>query len=156
MTERDDKPKAADPEIPFVDKKGMFGTSPIDKELTDEEVAFLTSRTAPRVNLTKSRRKVVRYINVFLILFLALRIVYYRTAPLTGLTVPPVLGLDELGLLLVSLGLSALNWFMLTPEDQPIRWLVRFLGTGVPLLLLGTIYALPMATLYELTAVLYR
>ena len=156
MTDRDDKPKAADPEIPFVDKKGMFGTSPIDKELTDEEVAFLTSRTAPRVSLTKSRRKVVRYLNVFLILFFALRIVYYRTAPITGLAVPPVLGMGEIGLLVVSVALAALNWFMLTPEDQPIRWLVRFLGSGLPMLVLGVIYLLPPAKLYELTQSLYH
>lgn len=156
MTDRDDKPKAEEPEIPFVDKKGMFGTSPIDKELTDEEVAFLTSRTAPRVSLTKSRRKVVRYLNVFLILFFALRIIYYRTAPITGLDVPPVLGLGEIGLLVVSLGLAALNWFMLTPEDRPIRHLVRFLGTWLPVLVLGVIYLLPPQMLYDLTKVLYN
>lgn len=156
MTDRDDKQKAADPEIPFVDKKGMFGTSPIDKELTDEEVAFLTSRTAPRVTLTKSRRKVVRYLNVFLILFFALRLVYYRTAPITGLAVPPVLGMGEIGLLAVSVALAVLNWFMLTPEDQPIRWLVRFLGSGLPMLVLGAIYLLPPAKLYELTQAFFR
>ena len=155
MTDRDDKPKAADPEIPFVDKKGMFGTSPIEKELTDEEVAFLTSRTAPRVSLTKSRRKIVRYINVFLILFFALRIIFHRTAPLSGLTVPPVLGLGEIGLLTVSLALVVLNWFMLTPEDQPIRWLVRFLGSALPTLILGVIYLLPPEKLYDLTRILY-
>ncbi len=156
MTDRDDKPKAAEPEIPFVDKKGMFGTSPINKELTDEEVDFLTSRTAPRVRLTKSRRKVVRYINVFLILFFALRIIYYRTAPITGLAVPPVLGLGEFGLLAVSVALAALNWFMLTPEDQPIRHLVRALGTWLPITILGVIYILPPQKLYDLTKILYH
>jgi len=156
MTDRDDEPKADEPEIPFVDKKGMFGTSPIDKELTDEEVAFLTSRTAPRVSLTRSKRKIIRYIDVFLILFFALRIVYYRTAPITGLDVPPVLGLGEIGLLLVSIGLAALNWFMLTPEDRPIRHLVRMLGTWLPLIILGVIYILPPQKLYDLTKFLYN
>ena len=155
MTDRDDKPKADEPEIPFVDKKGMFGTSPIDKELTDEEVAFLTSRTAPRVSLTRSKRKIVRYIGVFLILFFALRIIFYRTAPITGLAVPPVLGMGEIGLLLASIALAGLNWFMLTPEDRPIRHLVRALGTWLPLVILGVIYLLPPQKLYDLTRVLY-
>lgn len=149
-TETDSKP-----EIPFEDEKGMFGTSPIDKELDDKEVEYLTSRTAPRVVLTRSRAKIALYINLFLILFFLVRLVYFRTAPVTGFVVPPVFGLGETGLTAVCAGLSVLNLFLVRPDDKTVMWMARILGTGVPLALIAALYLLPPDRIYSLAHFLF-
>ena len=40
MTRRDDEKPENEMELPFQDPKGMFGTSPVEKELSDEEVEY--------------------------------------------------------------------------------------------------------------------
>ncbi|WP_337996320.1 hypothetical protein [Oleispirillum naphthae] len=145
----------SEPEIPFEDEKGMFGTSPIAKELDDEDVEYLTSRTAPRIVLTRSRAKIALYINLFLILFFLVRLVYFRTAPVTGFVVPPVLGLGETGLAAVCAGLSILNLFLVRPEDKTVVWMARILGTGVPLALVAALYLLPPERIHRLAHFLF-
>lgn len=158
MTRDDDKPKV---DLPFQDPKGMFGTSPIDKELTDEEVEYLTSRTAPRARLTRSRRKIFLYSTLFIVVMFLLRLIYIRTAPITGLAVPPVLsingwgGFGETGLVAVCLLIPAINWFLVPREDASVRWLIRGVGTFLPLAALGLLYALPPELLHQWTLPLY-
>lgn len=160
MTRRDEE-KKPELDLPFQDPKGMFGTSPIDKELTDEEVEYLTSRTAPRARLTRSRRKIFLYSTLFVVVMFLLRLIYFRTASVTGMEVPPVLaiggwgGLGETGLIAMCLLIPAINWFLAPKDDASVVWLVRGVGTFVPLAALGLIYALPPATLHRLTLPLY-
>ncbi len=154
----DVKPDAAktdEPRTPFEDEKGMFGTSPATKELTDDEVEFLTSRTAPRVTLSRSRRKTFLYSSLSAMLLLILRLVYHRTTSVTGLVVPPVFGLGETGLTALCCGLSALNFFLVPPREGNVKWLTRFFGAGVPLILLGLLYILPPETLHHLLRFLF-
>lgn len=147
--QKTDETKAETPVLPFEDEKGMFGTSPIAKELTDEEVEYLTSRTAPRVTLSRSRRKTFLYSSLSLIILLMLRLVYHRTIPVTGLVVPPVFGLGELGLTAVCASLAGINFFLIPPQERNVQWLTRFFGTGVPLILLALLYLLPAETLHR-------
>jgi len=144
-----------EPDLPFEDKDGMFGTSPIDKELTDGEVEYLTSRTAPRVVLTRSRAKIAIYINLFLILFFLIRLVYFRTEPVTGVTVPTVLGMGEIGLTVVCALLSGLNLFLVRPEDKTVMWMTRILGTGLPLAVLVLLFVLPPERIHSLARFLF-
>lgn len=160
MTRRDDDDKKPEIDLPFQDPKGMFGTSPIDKELTDEEVEYLTSRTAPRRRLTNSKRKITLYINLFLFVLFFVRLIYFRTAPITGLEIPPVFaiggyGMGKTGLLVACVLLPAINWFLITPEDASIRWLVRSIGTIVPLVLLALLFVIPADLIYHWTLRLY-
>lgn len=159
MTRRDDD-KNPEIDLPFQDPKGMFGTSPIEKELSDEEVEYLTSRTAPRHRLTNSKRKIALYISLFLFMLFFLRLIYFRTAPITGLEIPPVFavagyGMGKTGLLVACVLLPVVNWFMLTPEDNAIRWLVRSIGTIVPLLALALLFVIPAELIYQWTVSLY-
>jgi len=147
--------KTPEPEIPFEDEKGMFGTSPIAKELDEKEVEYLTSRTAPRVVLTRSRAKIALYISLFLILFFLARLVYFRTAPVTGFIVPPVFGLGETGLTAVCALLSVVNLFLVKPEDKTVMWMARILGTGLPLALLAALYVLPPERIHRLAHFLF-
>lgn len=158
MTRRDDDKPEID--LPFEDPKGMFGTSPINKELTDEEVEYLTSRTAPRRRLTSSKRKIALYLSLFLFLLFFVRLIYFRTAPITGLEIPPVfaiggIGMGETGILIACVLLPAINWFLITPEDASIRWMVRTIGTIVPLLLLALLFVIPAETVYHWTLPIY-
>jgi hypothetical protein len=148
----DQKPeKKTEPEIniPFEDEKAMYGTSPINKELTDEEVEYLTARTARRVVLTKSRRKTFLYTGSAVCFMFLVRLLYHRAAPATGMLVPPVFGLDETGLALVCAAISVLNLFLIPPQEKNVQWLTRFLGTGLPLLALALLYLLPPDVLYR-------
>ncbi len=160
MTRRDDEKPENEMELPFQDPKGMFGTSPVEKELSDEEVEYLTSRTAPRRRLTNSKRKIGLYISLFLFLLFFVRLIYFRTAPITGLEIPPVfaingIGLGETGLLISCVALPVINWFLLTPDDASIRWMVRSIGTIIPLAALGLLFALPPELLYDWTRAFY-
>ncbi len=134
---------AAEPNLPFEDEKAMFGTSPINKELDDDEVEYLTARTAPRVVLTRSRRKTFLYCSLSLMVILMMRMVYFRTAPVTGMEVPPVFGLGETGFAVLLAGMSIGNLFLVPPEESNVKWLSRSIGTGLPLLVLALLYLLP-------------
>lgn len=155
MTNQKTEATPTEPKISFEDENGMFGTSPVTKELTDEEVEFLTRRTAPRVNLTRSFRKIALYISLFLILFFLSRLVYHRTIPVTGFVVPPVFWMGERGLTIVSGLLALINFFLITPEDKSIKWMVRFFGTGIPVLALAALYLLPAKKIHELAYFLF-
>ncbi len=119
--QKTDETKTETPVLPFEDEKGMFGTSPIAKELTDEEVEYLTSRTAPRVILRRSRRKPFLYSSLSLIILLIVRLVYHRTVPVTGLVVPPVFGLGETGLTALCAVLAGVNFFLIPPQERNVR-----------------------------------
>jgi len=147
--------KAEDFNIPFEDNDGMFGTSPVEKELSDEEVEYLTSKTAPRVRLSRSKRKISMYISLFMIVLFIARLVYYRTAPVTGYTVPPIFGLNEMGLTITCCLLSFMNLFLVAPEDQSIRNVVRFIGTGLPLIIIAALYLLPATLIHKMTWFMY-
>ena len=48
-----------------------------------------------------------------------------------------------------------INWFLLTPDDASIRWMVRSIGTIIPLAALGLLFALPPELLYDWTRAFY-
>ncbi len=135
----------------------MYGTSPVLKELSDKEVEHLTSRTLPRVRLSRSFRKITMYMSLFMIMLFMPQICYYRTAEITGLQASPIYGLGEIGLVIVCTILAIINFFLIAPEDadRGTRHVIRFIGTGIPLILLGMIYALPVDIVYRLSAFLY-
>jgi hypothetical protein len=156
-TDKSQKSQTEGMNIPFEDEKGMYGTSPVLKELSDEEVEHLTSKTLPRVRLSRSFRKISMYMSLFMIMIFMPQICYHRTSEITGLVVGPVYGLGEIGLVVVCTILSIINFFLIAPEDanSGARHAIRFIGTVIPLALLGAIYALPVDLVYRLTGFLY-
>jgi len=146
----------SEPHIPFEDEKGMYGTSPVTKELTDGDVEHLTSKTMPRVRLSRSKRKITLYISLFMIAWFVLQLIYHRTAPVTGFVVNPVFGLGEMGLVIVCSLMTIANWFLIAPEDEHIKTAIRFIGVGIPAIFLIALYALPAETIFSLTQFLFK
>jgi len=141
----------------FVDEKAMFGTSPVTHQLSEDEVEYLTSRTAPRVILTRSRRKVWLYSSLFLYAMFFLRLIYHRAAPVTGMTVPDVYGLGRNGLIAACALIAAANVFLAPRNEKGTSawWMMLGIGSLLPLVLLGVLFLVPPETVVRLFPMLF-